>query len=232
MPHYLYGLVARGAPAPSTPGVDGREVSVRRLDEHLAVLRSTIEGPAVQPRRVHLTAHDRVLTAVMGSTPVLPLRFGIIASGDLSAVTEGLDTSAAVERMTRLAGKVEVHLLWEPDRDVSLRRVAARYPQVRDRRTSAVDRGRMISDAMSQLAVEDLRAAAEQLTNLTFTLDPVEARGSSARVAALIEADSIEAFFGACERLAERAVSAGSLRSVGPSPPYSFADLDRSLVRV
>lgn len=231
MSHYLYGLTGLGTGAPSEPGVGGAGVVAVPADERLAVLCSPTEATSIQPRRAHLVAHDRVLAAAMDAGPVLPLRFGLISDDDPAAVLEGMDTDAIVERMRILAGKVEVQLLWEPDGDVALRRVVQRRPEVRDRATSAVDRGRMIAQAVQALATEDLSAITDELAGSIDAVDTVRPRGSSARVATLVAATRLGGFLQACDRLAERTATAGTLRTVGGLPPYSFAGLDREPVR-
>lgn len=232
MPHYLYALVPRGAVAPAARGVEGGEVSVLPVNEQLAVLRSQIDGRRVQPRRSHLEAHDRVLADAMMAGPILPLRFGVIADADPSVIVDQLDVAAAVDRMRQLSGRVEVQVLWEPDEDVAVRRIAERRPEVTDRTVGRVDRGRAIVEALADLAVEDLTAIVAELAGLTVTTGAVEVRGSSSRVAVLVEADELDSFLDACETLGERVAAAGVLRTVGALPPYSFATLDREPVGV
>lgn len=226
MPHYLYGMVPADASAPSEPGVSGESVSAIGLDDELAVLVSRTDERELQPRRAHLVAHDRVLAAAMAEGPVLPFRFGLVADDDPRAILHELDVDAAVARMRDLADRVEVQLLWEPDTEAALRRVAARHPRVRDQDVSQIDRGRLISAALSDLAVEDLEVVRQELAQMIVSAGPVEAHGSSARVAVLVDASRLEGFLDLSEDLAGRVASAGELRTVGALPPYSFADLD------
>lgn len=226
MADYLYGLVPAGSKAPSVEGIDERPVSAWPLDEALSVLRSDIDSATIQPRRAHLTAHDRVLAAALAAGPVLPLRFGAITEHGPEQVLEGLDRPAAVERMERLRGTVEVQVLWEPDEEDALRRIARKHPQIRDSSRAAIDRGRMIVEALTDLAVEDLTILAATLRDLAVTTQSVEARGHSARVATLVKSDCLETFLDACRVIADRVETAGTLRTVGGLPPYSFAALD------
>lgn len=232
MPHYLYGIVPADASAPSEPGVSGELVSAIGLDDQLAVLASQTDERELQPRRAHLLAHDRVLAAAMAEGPVLPFRFGLVADDDPRAILDELDVDAAVARMRDLADRVEVQLLWEPDTEVALRRVAARHPQARDQGISRIERGRLISAALSDLAVEDLEVVREELGEMLVSTGPVEPHGSSARVAVLVDAPRLETFLDRCEGLAGRVASAGELRTVGALPPYSFAELDADPVGV
>lgn len=230
MPDYLYGLVRADAEPPSAEGIEGCPVLACRLEEDLSVLHSAIADTTLQPRRAHLAAHDRVLAAAMAAGPVLPLRFGTIVDGGPSVLLEQLDCAAALQQMDGLAGKVEVELLWEPDEEHALRRVVHGNPRLRNPDGNAIDRGRRIVEALTGLAVADLTALSAQLRELTVTTAPVEARGRSARVATLVEADRLEAFLDACQAVAEQVEVAGTLRTVGGLPPYSFASFDRQPV--
>lgn len=225
MADYLYGLVPAGIEAPAAEGIDARPVSTWPLDEALAVLHSEIDSTTIQPRRAHLTAHDRVLAAAMAAGPVLPLRFGTIVEREPAVILEGLDRVAAIQRMDDLNGKVEVQVLWEPDEQDALHRIAREHPEVRDSSRSAIDRGRFIVEALTDLAVEDLTVLVGQLQDLAVTMEPVEARGRSARVATLVESDCLETFLDACRMIGDRVSTAGTLRTVGGLPPYSFVEL-------
>lgn len=225
-------MVPDGTAAPPELGVGGGAVAVHRLPAGIGVLTSEHGGDTVQPRRPHLAAHDRVLAATMATAPVLPFRFGMITEQDPTTVLDGIDVQAVLARMGELHGRVEVQILWEPDRDMALRRVAERQPEVRDRAIPRVERGRMISEALAALAVEDLATIGAQLEDLVVATGLVGIRGTSARVAALVEAEILEVFLDRCEGVARRLSGTGTLRTVGALPPYSFAALDRDPVGV
>lgn len=233
MSAYLYALVPASAPPPAEAGLHGAEVTVWPLDDTVAVLRSEIDTRSVQPRRAHLTAHDRVLAAAMEQAPVLPLRFGIVTELDAAHVRDGLDVHAVVERMQALEGHVEVQLLWTLDEEAALHRVATAVPEVRDTSVPAIDRGRVVAEAMTALAVADLERVVARLDDLPAGHAPVEPRGTgSSRVAVLVTTRDLDALVAACDRLADEVADAGALRTVAGLPPYTFADLDVDLGRV
>lgn len=233
MPDYLYGLVPASASPPAEVGIGGAEVERRPLDDDVAVLCSTIDEAAVQPRRAHLAAHDRVLAAAMDEAPVLPLRFGIVTDLDAERLREGLDVPAVLQRMRELEGHVEVQVLWSLDETHALQRVARAVPEVRDTSLPALDRGRMVADAMTSLAVDDLDRVVDRLGHRSGDRAPVESRGTgSARVALLVAVEGLDPLVAACARLADEVADAGTLRTVAGLPPYTFADLDVDLVGV
>lgn len=230
MADYLYGLVPADTQPPTAYGIADRPVSTWPLDGALAVLRSEIDSTTIQPRRAHLMAHDRVLAAALAAGPVLPLRFGAIAEHGPATVLEGLDRSAAAERMEWLSGRAEVQVLWEPDEEDALRRIAGKHPQIRDSGRAAIDRGQLIVEALNELAVGDLTSLVEQVAHLAVTVGSVEARGRSARVATLVESERLETFLDGCRLIGDQVETAGTLRTVGALPPYSFAALGHDAV--
>lgn len=233
MPSYLYGLVPASATPPTEAGLDGAEVTVWPLDDDVALLRSEIDADRVQPRRAHLAAHDRVLADTMDGVPLLPLRFGIIVDLDAESLHDSLDVPALLRRMHALEGHAEVQVLWALDEQHALRRVAQRVPSVRDTSVPAVDRGRVVAETMTSLAVADLARVVDRLGDLVADHAPVESRGTgSARVALLVSADDLEPVVAACDEMADEVAGAGELRTVAGLPPYTFADLDVDLVGV
>lgn len=231
MPDYLYGIVPASATPPAEVGIRDAEVERLSLDDDVAVLCSSIDEAAVQPRRAHLAAHDRVLAAAMDTAPVLPLRFGIVTDLDPERLREDLDVPAVLQRMRALEGHVEVQVLWSLDETHALQRVARAVPEVRDTSLPALDRGRMVAETMTSLAVDDLGRVADRLGHRSGDRAPVESRGTgSARVALLVAAEELDSLVAACDRLADEVADAGTLRTVGGLPPYTFADLDVDLV--
>lgn len=233
MLRYLYGLVPASATPPAEAGVHDAEVTVWDLGEGLGALASASPEVEVQPRRAHLTAHDRVLAAAMAEGPVLPLRFGIVSDVPAEAVLADLDAPAVLERMARLQGHVEVQVLWDLDEQAALERVVAVAPEVRGSDRTAVDRGRMVADVMSTLAVDDLTAVVGRLADLVAEHVPTEPRGTAgARVALLVATDHVDDLVGRVDELSTRARAMGDLRAVPGLPPYSFADLTVDLAGV
>jgi hypothetical protein len=224
-PGYLYGLVPNGVQAPSATGIDGRQVEVWKLDEHLAVLRSCIDNPPVLPRRANLAAHHRVLAEAMAATGVLPMRFGFVSNEDPSVVLKGLDRVAARNRLTEFEGKIEVQLLWDSEESQALQRAAHRRPAIRECRLGKADRGRMVLETLTELAFADITAAVNQLGAFICRTGETEASGYSARIALLVKREDFEPLQRRCELLAQQAAALGSLRTVGALPPYSFVDL-------
>ena len=233
MPSYVYGVVPASAGPPAEAGIGGAEVALFAIDDQVALLHSHLDADAVQPRRAHLTAHDRVLAAAMGATPVLPLRFGIVTDLDRDRIRGGLDVPAVLERMKHLDGRVEVQVLWTLDEDAALRRVAEAVPAVRDTSLPAVDRGRAVAETMTELAITDLQRILARLQAHVVDHGPVESRGTaSARVAVLVDVGDLDQVVADCGRLADEVATVGSLRTVAGLPPYTFADLGLDLAGV
>lgn len=230
MPSYLYGLVPASARPPSEVGIAGAEVELWPIDESVAVLRSDVQDDTIRPRRAHLTAHDRVLAAAMAESPVLPLRFGIVTDLDPEHVRDDLDVPAVVHRMQVLEGHAEVQLLWDLDEATALHRVATAVPHVRDTSLPAVDRGRVVAETMTSIAIADLDRILDRLQEHIADRASIESRGTgAARVAALVAVQDLDGLVAAGDDLADEVAAAGTLRTVAGLPPYTFADLDLGL---
>jgi hypothetical protein len=230
VPSYVYGVVPASAGSPAEAGIGGAEVALFAIDDEVALLHSHLDADSVQPRRAHLTAHDRVLAAAMDGSPVLPLRFGIVAELDPERVRDGLDVPVVLERMRLLDGHAEVQVLWTLDEEAALQRVADAVPAVRDTSLPAVDRGRAVAETMTELAIGDLERVVARLRDHVVDRGAVESRGTaSAGVALLVAVEDLDQLAADCDRLASEVAAAGSLRTVAGLPPYTFADLDLDL---
>lgn len=224
MPSYLYGVVAAGSPPPRQTGLHGATVEVAPVDGRLAVLRSHVDEGDVEPRRAHLTSHDRVLAEAMAAGPVLPLRFGIVTTLPPEQLGDDLDVDELEARMHQLDGHAEVQVLWDLDEDAALPRVVQIDPSVRDESVPAVDRGRRVTEVLAELAVADLEDILERGGGARATT-AVEQRGAAgARAALLVPAEAVQQLETDLALLAADVASQGSLRVVAGLPPYSFAD--------
>lgn len=226
MASYLYGLLPAAADPPRESGLHGASVRVERIDGDLGVLVSDIEAGEVAPRRAHLAAHDRVLAAVMADGPVLPLRFGLVATSPVAGLRDEFDIAAVLRRLDELDGLVEVQVLWDLDEDAAMPRVAQADPTVTDQSVPALERGQQVAALLADLAAADLASVLRRIDGVAREATDVERRGATgARVALLVAAEDAASLRGTCDRIATEVASQGSLRVVAGLPPYSFADV-------
>jgi hypothetical protein len=117
---YVYAIVRRGTPLPAgLTGLDDQPLAVIGWRE-LVTVTSPIGRAALRVSRPDLNdimRHERVVEAVRGQGPGLPVRFGTVLSS-ADAVTEALEEryAALIDDLKRLGDKVElgVSLLWTP----------------------------------------------------------------------------------------------------------------------
>jgi hypothetical protein len=223
---YAYAVVPANADVPAVHGLDGQPVHLSTHGD-AGVIWSWLDADRVRPRRKHLAAHDGVLTSAMALAPVIPLTFGTSVDEHdevARAILGNCDRPALHERFAALDGKVQVELSYEPDETEALRRVLQRSPELGDPSVPAVNRGERIATAVDALAVEDLSRIAQALAAETSALGEVEQRPRAARIAALVNAGSADAFLDEVEAMVKTVAPAGRLRAMGGLPPYAFSE--------
>lgn len=226
MASYLYGLLPAAADPPRELGLHGAPVRVELIAGDLGVLVSDVEAGEVAPRRAHLGAHDRVLAAAMADGPVLPLRFGLVATSPIADLADELDVAALHGRLHELDGMVEVQVLWDLDEDAAMPRVAQTDPTVTDQSIPALERGQQVAALLADLAAADLASVLRRIDGVGREATDVERRGATgARVALLVAAEDAASLRATCDRIATEVAAQGSLRVVAGLPPYSFAEV-------
>jgi hypothetical protein len=114
---YLYGIVRFPPPLlRQILGLGERPVFLV-LDEKLAALVSRSPLHPWPPDEPHLTLHEGVVEEVMGSRPILPVRFNTLFRSEESVIALLEERAEAFRSaLERVAGKVEMGLrvLWDP----------------------------------------------------------------------------------------------------------------------
>jgi hypothetical protein len=192
-------------------------------------LRRNLEDRAWLEEQVR--AHDRVLTAALAATTLVPLRFGAVYRTE-EGVRRMLELRADELEATlaRLRGRVELGVkafvrrgeVDETARAASGREYLLRKQRARQLEATADARGvELALDVYERLAAlaEQARANPPQRPELS---------GRSERMllnaAYLVAADEQEAFAAAVDRLrAEHEPDGIELELTGPWPPYNFA---------
>ena len=226
---YLYGIV--GFPPALTDEIRGLGETPVFLVPHggLAALVGPSPLAPWPPDEIHLTRHEAVVEKVMGSRPILPVRFNtLFRSGE--AVIALLDKQSQPFRsaLDRVAGKVELGLrvLWEPPGNPE-----ARLDQEAGEGGSGTEYlNRRLRDQRRQTS---LRAAGEQVAQKVqarFRSLAVESwmrRLSTDRLllsgAYLVERDRVDAFREGVAKAREE-FSSLSFLLTGPWPPYHFVN--------
>ncbi|MCT4373133.1 GvpL/GvpF family gas vesicle protein, partial [Yangia mangrovi] len=142
---YLYGLMrcdTLGTRLARRP-IEGAFGPVQALALEGAVLAMTPhDGHPVPQRRRYLTAHARVLEALMTHGPVLPFRFGhVVRDTTRLATMVGRATPQIDRNFARIEGHAEVGLRVEFDRAAALGATLEAMPDLARQRDALAARG-------------------------------------------------------------------------------------------
>ena len=227
---YLYGIV--GFPPALMDEIHGLGETPVFLVPHggLAALVGPSPLAPWPPDETHLTLHEAVVEKVMGSRPILPVRFNtLFRSGE--AVIALLDKQSQSFRsaLDRVAGKVELGLrvLWEPPtRSVSEKYEHAPseggpgteylYRRLRDERGQASRRA--AGEQVAQKVQARFRSLAVENWMRRLPTDRLLLSG-----AYLVARDRVDAFRESVAKAREE-FSSLSFLLTGPWPPYHFVN--------
>jgi hypothetical protein len=195
--------------------------------------------PKLRPRRRDLIAHQDVLSRLIGSGPVLPMRFGMVAP-DEAMVREQL--AAARDRhltaLEHVADRVEVNVkalspsdalagLVREDRAIQQLREAARR---RPGYEANLRLGEAVAAALSRRATEAGRRAVLELTPLAHAVAVgPQVSGCVLNTSFLVDRAAAGPFRTAAEKFAAHHRDRVELRVAGPLPCYSFVAAEDSL---
>ena len=241
---YLYGLAEADAPpdpeiVSELVGVTGPVGTTETSCGWL--IHGPHDGTEIPPKRRNMKAHVRVLEALAGDAPLLPMRFGMWAD-DHAAVDRALirQSDDIARLFDRVRGRVEVGLRVGLPRDPALARTLAADPALlaeRDRLAAAgghferAEFGRRLAEgldrrrgAAQRLMLEAVRPFCADHV-LRAPEDDVEVLSIEALVPRGEEATLAEAALDAARRLDFAGGAEPAVRLIGPVPPYNFVAL-------
>lgn len=237
---YVYGIGhAEGVLPDGLTGLANAPVHAVTVGR-LAAIVSDIAVDVVRPERRNLGAHQKVLTALAGSTDVLPMAFGMI-SDNAEAVRSLLADNAAVlsRELARIAGRVEmtVRLRWI-DED-TFRVFVDRFPELRQRRDACfsgrrepsqvelLELGRTFEQLLGREREEKTALAMDILGGAAVEVKTVQPASERVifDIGCLVNFAERGAFDSAVEALAGRLGDELLLDVRGPWPPYNFVNV-------
>ncbi|WP_299531603.1 GvpL/GvpF family gas vesicle protein [uncultured Streptomyces sp.] len=237
---YVYGIVGRGTAVPEGMACVGGAGSPARTVGAGKVRAVVSDAPAsLRARRRDLLAHQELLMRLAENGPVLPMRFGMVAT-DERAVSERLaaDERACLTTLKELADRVEVNVKAFPAQDslASLLADDARIRRLREevrRRPgyeASVRLGEAVATALARRATEAGRDIARELAGLARSTVPgPEVHGCVLNASFLVDRDVLPEFLDTARRHAGARGEHVDLRIAGPLPCYSFvADIASS----
>jgi hypothetical protein len=233
---YVYAIVRAGHRFGDEPllGVGEPAAQVRPVTEGrlTAVVSDAPEG--LRAKRRDLLAHQRVLAALDGAGPVLPMRFGSVADDD-AAVRMVLHERAEhfLKRLEELDGRVEFNVKAVHHEEQVLRRIVSTDQRIRElnARTRAgashedkLRLGELVAGAVREQQARDAELVRGRLRPLA------EAEATAPEVgdclcnySFLVDRAAADRFRDAAAEL-EKANEHLQVRVHGPLPPYSFVE--------
>jgi hypothetical protein len=229
---HLYAVVLADTALPDdTTGVQGQTLDVVRSDD-LAAVVSAIDV-AVEATETDAIAHLDVITSLLDTGPVIPMRFGTIAPDTDAVRHEVIEPSRHefTEHLRATSDVVEVLVTIQVDEDAALREVLSHDPRLRGaprHMDSLEDRIALGEDIAGRLAAavrewcDELVRAARGHTEAVTTLDTAE--HTSVRLALLVRRDRLADVDTELRQLAPVAGHSVpyDVEYVGPLPPLDF----------
>jgi hypothetical protein len=235
---YLYGIVPADLVVPADlKGVDDQTVSLIPYGD-VAAVTSLLDSDRTLAGRADLMAHGRVLDAIAGLGPVIPVRFGSVLQDPDSVKSDLLEPShdRFQEMLAELAGHAQFTVRARYDEQQILTEVVAENPEIarlrevtRDRSadTSYGDRvrlGELVARALEAKSAQDGQVLLTELERHVADVNIRESAGLDRLldVAVLVADDRRAEFEQAVEDLAEAFAGRAHLKLVGPTAPYDF----------
>jgi len=228
--------------AMGSSGLDASDIEVV-VHRDLAAYVSGVPAKKIRPVRKNLAAHHCVLRTLATRTTALPMSFGMIAEDDdeVLALLESRHDDL-VDRVHRLAGRVELTLRLKWDVPNVFAMFLESHAKLREARDLAVAQGEFGREAKIQLGelFADLldRARQDDRAQIDAQIIPFceEAiwndprdETESVSVSALVREDSVDEFEAAVNRVAEQFDDRYVFDFGGPHPPHSFVSVQLSL---
>lgn len=226
---YIYGIV--GFP-PELPcriqGLGGSPVRLLPQGDLAAVVSPSPLSPWPTDE-VHLTLHEAVVEELMGTRPILPVRFNTVLRTEEAVLTLLTERAQAFRSaLERVAGKVEMGLriLWQPavEPEVSADQEGQEWgpgAQYLYRRL-AEERHRSRVRAEGERLIQDLQAPLLSLA-VESCLQPFPTERLLLAAAYLVERDRVDTFRKRVANVREDFPHLHFLLT-GPWPPYHFVN--------
>jgi len=240
-PVYVYGIVPADVEVSETAAGVGDPPAPVHLARWAAVGALISDVDASQPlgRPEDLLAHQRLLDAVAGQTPVLPVRFGAVLTGVDSVIAELLkpNSDGFTAALDEMDGRVQFVIKGRYAADTVLREVLAEDPEAQRLRVEIASVGSPAAARDASIRLGELVSAAitrkrEADSHLVASLTAPVCVASSARpasdeldavhLAVLIDKDRQPDLEAALDDLVRDWLDRVELRLLGPMAPYDF----------
>lgn len=239
---YVYAIIRAGTRLPvGATGVGSPAAALRSIRAGQVAAVVSEAPPKLRARRRDLLAHQDLLMRLSERGPVLPMRFGMVATDD--ELVRGQLAAREVDHLTaleHLSDGVEVNVKALPAQD-ALASLVAEDKNVRRLRDAVRRRpgyeaslrlGEAVAAALESRAVEAGRRVLRELTpRARAVARGPEVPGCVLNTSFLVNRGDSDAFRSAAEQFARTNRDRVELRLSGPLPCYSFISAEGTPVR-
>lgn len=245
-PRWIYGVVPADAELKRLQEIadQGLQVLIVESGELGAIVGAAPLNDARATRNQAL-AHSRVLEAAVEDAPVIPFRFGMIASGGDEEVRRDLleaHHDELVPLLERFKGVVQMTLKVDYREDALLQEILASEPEIarlRDAtrqmpedaaRNERIRLGELINAAVETRRQRDAAEIVQALESkaAAATADALEQEYMVLNEAFLVQRESRQEFEQAVDAVAEDRADRMHFRLLGPMPAYNFIEVQQA----
>ncbi len=237
MATYVYGVIEPDAGVPAGSGIDDASLGVI-AGTGAAALVSEVPDQAVRLGRDAMLVHAHVLERALERGTVLPMRFGVVMSGEEEVRERLLGEHAAFlqSRLAEFAGKVEIRIRAAYDEERLMRAIVREEPEIASLNRAARGRnpdamyyerirlGELIASAVERRREHDGRRIIEALAEGALAVDVGQPTHERVVVNAsfLVARAELTRFDEIVDAMAADYDGAVRFKYTGPLPPHSF----------
>jgi Gas vesicle synthesis protein GvpL/GvpF len=238
---WVYGVVPADASLETLERAGDKLPEVWLLEDGgLAAIVSEPPEEDETATRDRVLAHAHVLEAAVRDAPVIPMRFGIVCSGESEVVSDLLEErrDAFHEALEKVEQRVEMTLKAYYAEEALLREILAAEPEIERLREATrggseeatyndrVRLGELVTKAIEQRRQSDCAEIVEQLKPITVAgvIDAPEKEMMVVNAAVLVERQQLQRFEAAVEDVAQERAERMQFKLLGPLPAYHFVD--------
>lgn len=230
---YAYCIIARNCCDTGEPELPDGTFLVQHRD--IAAVVERVSESKWQPTKDNIIRHQKIITTVQETLPILPLRFGMVFkdSEELARVLQ--DKYAEIQGLfAKVEGRVELslRLFWHHNaflEDIGNRKIEELKKQYQNANANhyiaAIEIGKQVESLVNQKREEYIREILEPLRGIAddSVLGPITGEKMVFNAAFLVKESLVDQFDEVVKNLHDQYQEKFLFRYSGPWPAYNFA---------